>query len=1068
MRSARTGVITRKFTRRATFDFPELLDRLKRAPDVMVVIPVFNGGETVRECVMAVVNHTHAHRIIVVDDASTDLATVKILADLELLPTVEVRRNAINMGYTRTANLAIQISAGSDLVLLNSDTIVGPLWIERLRWTAYSRPNVASVSACSDNAGAMAMPEPGVANSWPTSLTWTQTARLVGQRAKSVSLEAPTAHGFCMYMRRDALDAIGDFDEQSFPRGYGEENDWSMRALAADFLNLLAPHVFVKHVQGVSFGAERARLIASTRAVVDDAHPSYRPLVGEWMRSDAMGVVRKNSADILVAAQTATPLPRTLYVLHASGGGTPETNRDLMDGLVRTQEAYLLIVSERIVKLFRWTRGQGHEILEWRPEEPFTLRDTWRQDYAAVVANVITTHAIEVIHVRHLINQPLTTVPTVAKLLGVPMILSTHDFYYICPTVHLLDQNAVFCGGVCTPGEGPCTLPSRFVSGAPNLKHDWIDEWRIRAGSVLEASRHVIATTRSASSLYAANYPRFAEKLRLIEHGRDLSMDWAALRHGRERRPGPLRIACPAKWALHKGTEYLKVATALTGGAVEWHMLGGESDFLGDGAVNHGPYARGELREILDQIDPDFVGLFSIWPETYSHTLTEAWALGIPVLATDLGAVADRIRDHGGGHLFAVSDPSAVARFALDQADALVRGDLNAAAAPRHSIRSRLSMAEDYALLYHQTRESIAKPVIGYVVRGEGGIHPGSTHVRLRLRMTNAAAEGLYFKAVNAFDFARGADPTPYSRIIVQRDAVGPDIVDSFISRCAANSIPYNVELDDDLLSDDARRRLVEGGYDEEALDGLATLIRGADEVSVSTDVLKHRLGALHDRIVVVPNELDDALWTAGAPVPSAPILPVDEVRVLYMGSSTHADDLALLRDVFTGLTARDGRRIVLDVVGVSESDAAWFTRVPIPRSFDQYPRLVAWLRGEADRWHLAVAPLRETPFNEAKSDLKFLEYTLLGLPTIASRVGPYKALDQHGATLVPNNVEAWRSAILASVDDPAGSRLSLATSRSHVLAERTLASGAGMRLWLQHLDGASVPQPVSEVELSS
>ncbi|MDD3984506.1 MAG: hypothetical protein PHY59_01120 [Methanobacterium sp.] len=52
---------------------------------------------------------------------------------------------------------------------------------------------------------------------------------------------------------------------------------------------------------------------------------------------------------------------------------------------------------------------------------------------------------------------------------------------------------------------------------------------------------------------------------------------------------------------------------------------------------------------MVNKIKPSFIGIFSICPETYSHTLTEAWTCGIPVLATEIGALKERIIKNGGG-----------------------------------------------------------------------------------------------------------------------------------------------------------------------------------------------------------------------------------------------------------------------------------------------------------------------------------------------------------------------------------------------------------------------------------
>ncbi|MGU7808089.1 glycosyltransferase family 2 protein, partial [Escherichia coli] len=71
-------------------------------------------------------------------------------------------------------------------------------------------------------------------------------------------VEIPTGVGFCMYIRRDCLNQVGYFDEETFGRGYGEENDWCQRAAKAGWPNFHQLNVFVYHKGGVSFAGEQS------------------------------------------------------------------------------------------------------------------------------------------------------------------------------------------------------------------------------------------------------------------------------------------------------------------------------------------------------------------------------------------------------------------------------------------------------------------------------------------------------------------------------------------------------------------------------------------------------------------------------------------------------------------------------------------------------------------------------------------------------------------------------------------------------------------------------------------
>lgn len=65
--------------------------------------------------------------------------------------------------------------------------------------------------------------------------------------------------------------------------------------------------------------------------------------------------------------------------------------------------------------------------------------------------------------------------------------------------------------------------------------------------------------------------------------------------------------------------------------------------------IHHGYYKRSEFCKEIHEIKPHFIGLLSIWPETYCHTLTEGWSCGIPVISLDIGALGERIHKNGGG-----------------------------------------------------------------------------------------------------------------------------------------------------------------------------------------------------------------------------------------------------------------------------------------------------------------------------------------------------------------------------------------------------------------------------------
>ncbi len=105
-----------------------------------------------------------------------------------------------------------------------------------------------------------------------------------------------------MFIRRALIDEQGLFDHEGFPRGYGEENDFCMRALKAGWLNLVSPWSFVYHVRTASFKGEKAALVKAGVDVVTKRYPDYAALVKQAFDGPEMTILRS-------AARCATKAP---------------------------------------------------------------------------------------------------------------------------------------------------------------------------------------------------------------------------------------------------------------------------------------------------------------------------------------------------------------------------------------------------------------------------------------------------------------------------------------------------------------------------------------------------------------------------------------------------------------------------------------------------------------------------------------------------------------------------------------------------------------------------------------
>ena len=687
-----------------------VLEKLRDLPRITVLIPIHNAREDLERCLESVITNTTAlAELLLVDDASTDPGVSDLLDEYARAENVRVLRNEENLGFVRTVNRGFSESAG-DVVLLNSDTEVTPRWLENLILAAHADPRTATVTAVSDNAGAFSVPEVGKKNAPPEGFGKDDVGRLVTQRSGQVYPQGPTGNGFCMYFKRTALEEIGAFDAENFPRGYGEENDFCMRARKLGWNHVVDDATFVFHGRSTSFGEEKKELLEAGRAELDRLHPEYTRLARWFIASEDMQKIGENTRAAFESAEPSGVRPRVLFVHHQASGGTTYTNEDLMSALADRYAPYVLISNVLHLKLYRLDPDELVLVEQWSLRSKCQVTEFSRPDYREIAFDLLTKYRFELVHIRHLLGHTFD-LPEVASLLSVPVVLSFHDFYFSCPTVHLLDDHGKHCGGICTPGEGQCTLPTVRLGEVPRLKHAWLGTWREQVQRMFGRVDAFVTTSQATRDIHLNSLPALRGRtFRVIEHGRDLEQAHCASPPA----DGPIRILIPGNINNHKGAGFIRALKQVdVQQRLEFHFLGRVAAEFRDLGVNHGLYDREEFNDRVAEISPAFTGIFSIWPETYCHTLTESWAAGVPVLASDIGTLRERVQDHGGGWLLDFEAPQRSYERILEIAADREEYDRELERADLRGTRSVAQMASDYEDLYEEVlgRRRAVRPI---------------------------------------------------------------------------------------------------------------------------------------------------------------------------------------------------------------------------------------------------------------------------------------------------------------------------------------------------------------------
>jgi GT2 family glycosyltransferase len=610
-------------------------DEVARAGRVDVIIPVHDGLDATLVCIDAVLATLDAAaQLIVVDDATTDPGLIAALDGLAADRRIILLRNAANQGFVASVNRALALNPTHDAVLLNSDTQVFDDWLARLREAAYSGPTVGSATPLSNNASIASYPLPQGAPMEPEAAAALHA--LTASVHSGVRVEIPVGVGFCLYLRRDCLVDVGDLDAAVFGKGYGEETDFCLRARRRGWTHQLAADVFVYHVGGTSFGAQRGALLNRSQRLLNLRHPGYDDFIAGFLEQNPLHSVRRRLDEHRLAALGGD------FVLLVSLALTGGVER-FVEGRCRSLEAQGLI--PLVLKSAEAGNSQrcalstdAIEVPNLRYDIPSDLKDL------SALLGSLPIASIEIQHFLHLNADVVDAV----RALAVPYDVYVHDYSWICPRITLIDGRGRYCG---EPAVAVCET---CVSHHGSMLGEEISvaALRARSNAWLCGARTVIAPSMDTAARLQRHFKQL--KVRVLPHAAPTPTP------PRPHRPAgtALRIALIGAIGEHKGYNVLLECArdAQTRGLnVEYVVIGyteNDAPLLEIGNVFiTGRYGEGELPHLLRREQPDMAWLPSVWPETWCYALDHALDAGLSVAAFDLGAIAERLRATGRGEL---------------------------------------------------------------------------------------------------------------------------------------------------------------------------------------------------------------------------------------------------------------------------------------------------------------------------------------------------------------------------------------------------------------------------------
>lgn len=211
-----------------------------------IVIISYNTYQLTRLCIESIYRYTEpeTYEIIVVDNASTD----ESVPFLKAQTGIKCVFNDENLGFPKGCNQGIEIATGTEILLLNSDTIVTPRWLSQLRYALYSGDNIGAVgcmSNCCSN-------RQQIDASYGTLEELEGFADIYNRTDSAKWVSFFYLVGYCLLIRRNVAEQVGILDERFTP-GNCEDDDYSFRIREQGYKLLLCKDTFIHHFGSASF-----------------------------------------------------------------------------------------------------------------------------------------------------------------------------------------------------------------------------------------------------------------------------------------------------------------------------------------------------------------------------------------------------------------------------------------------------------------------------------------------------------------------------------------------------------------------------------------------------------------------------------------------------------------------------------------------------------------------------------------------------------------------------------------------------------------------------------------------
>lgn len=600
---------------------------------VSIILPVYNAGDFTIKCINSVLeSKTNVpYELIIVDDCSKENGLYEKLLQFKT-PDIKIYQNSKNLGFVKTCNNAIKLSEiENDIILLNSDTEVTDYWLDKMQENAYSSIFIGTVTPLSNNGSICSMPQFCKNNNIPNGYDKDSLNKLTVHTNLYETYVLPTCVGFCTYIKRSVLNLVGLLDDKKYGKGYGEENDFSMRVIKAGYVNALDSSTFIYHKGNASFLTGDSFSTENYKKLIND-YPNYPNLVQDFISKTPL---RKylNLSNILINNKVFNPnFKRILNIYHYESA---------IGGVGLFVQKISSEIDEKIAFINLKLRVDGVNIQYYDQanvlEEIFIENTKYQEIYLfheLIIKQIVELFDIDIIHFHHLLGSSIKLLELPSSI-GVGSILTLHDLYLINESTDFLFKPEKY---------------SHPTQGRPEI------------ALFINKLDYLVYPTNYLMKYFNSTFNLDTNQL-IIDNGTNLE------KIKREfAKKETLNLTFLGSTVKTKGIDvFLKLVSEFKGSPkFRFYVFGYKSPDLEKytndlGLIEgvdyiHKEYNNSEVSNLLIESKSDLVIFPSNVPESYSYTLSESVMNSIPVIGRNVGAIGERIKEGNYGWVFNTYD----------------------------------------------------------------------------------------------------------------------------------------------------------------------------------------------------------------------------------------------------------------------------------------------------------------------------------------------------------------------------------------------------------------------------